>query len=186
MLLTTGLILIALGVAVWLFGDRMWLLGAGAGALLGFGLLRLFPGMADGTMGLLIVVGLAIFLGVVAFFGKAFAKILAMIVGFVIGGGLTVGFLDMLGLSFGLMDWLLALIVGVVVAFAFARYLNWALIIFASLVGSMLIVRGSTVAFPGLVDGTIGTLIVLVLTAIGIYYHYRKSKPATPAATPAS
>ena len=54
--LWTGLILLALGVCVWLFGNRMWLLGAGAGALLGYGLQRPFPGMADGTLGLLIAI----------------------------------------------------------------------------------------------------------------------------------
>jgi hypothetical protein len=135
--------------------------GAGAGALLGFGLLNLIPSLAGGTLGLLIVVGLAILFGALAFLG-------------------------LFGASLGLMDWLLALIAGVVVAVLFARFLNWALIIFASLVGSMLIVRGSTVAFPDLVDGTLGTIIVVVLTAAGIYYLYRKSQPAAPAAPAAS
>jgi len=153
-------------------------------ALLGFGLLNLIPSLADGTLGLLIVVGLAILFGALAFFGKAFAKIIAMVIGFVIGGGLAVAFLGLSGTSFGMMDWLLALIAGVVVAVLFARFLNWALIVFASLVGSMLIVRGSTVAFPSLVDATIGTIIVVALTAAGIYYHYRKSQPA--AAAPAA
>src|SRR5512143_3410509 len=99
--LWTGLILLALGVCVWLFGNRMWLLGAGAGALLGAGLLRLFPGAATGTVGVLIVIGMAILFGVLGFIGKAFAKIIAMIIGFVIGGGLALGFLDMLGMNLG-------------------------------------------------------------------------------------
>ena len=185
MLLTTGLILIALGVVVWLFGDRMWLLGAGAGALLGFGLLNLIPSLATGSLGLAIVVGLAILLGALAFFGKAFANMIAMLVGFFIGGGLALAFLGLFGASTGMMDWLLALIAGVVVAVLFRRFLGWALIIFASLLGSMLIVRGSTVAFPSIVDATIGTIIVVVLTAAGIFYHYRKSRPAAPA-TPAA
>ena len=73
--LWTGLILLGLGLSVWLFGNRMWLLGASAGALLGYGLLRLFPGMADGTLGLLIVIGMAILFGVLGFIGKAFASL---------------------------------------------------------------------------------------------------------------
>lgn len=186
MLLTTALILIGLGIVVWLYGDRMWLLGAGAGALLGFSLLRLFPGMADGTAGLMIVAGLAILLGVLAFFGKAFVKLIAMIVGFVIGGGLAMAFLDMLGLSLGLMDWLLALIAAVVVAVLFSRFLNWALIIFASLLGSMLIVRGGMAAFPDLLNSTLSTAIVVVLTVAGIYYHYRRSRPETATPPPAT
>ncbi|HTP10318.1 MAG TPA: hypothetical protein VMP08_18825, partial [Anaerolineae bacterium] len=67
--LWTGLILLVLGIFVWLFGNRMWLLGAGAGALLGYGLLRLFPSITDGTLGLLIVIGMAILFGVLGFIG---------------------------------------------------------------------------------------------------------------------
>ena len=72
MLIWTGLTLLVLGVIVWLFGDRLWLMAAGAGALLGIGLLRFFPGMADGFTGFLVVVGLAVALGVLGFIGKAF------------------------------------------------------------------------------------------------------------------
>jgi hypothetical protein len=182
--LWTGLILLVLGVFVWLFGNRMWLLGAGAGALLGGGLLRLFPGAADGTLGLLIVIGLAVLFGVLGFIGKAFAKILAMIIGFVIGGGVALGFLDMLG-GQGFITWILALLVAVVVALVFARFLDWALIIFAALLGSMLIVRGFLLAFSQTQVSPIGSLIVVVLTAAGIFYHYRqnKPKPSEPATT---
>jgi hypothetical protein len=85
----------------------------------------------------------------------------------------------------GILDWILALIAGAIVALIFGRFLNWGLIIFAALLGSMLMVRGVMVAFPTLLDGTLGTVIVLGLTAVGIFYHYRQSKPksSTPAAT---
>lgn len=177
--LLTGLTLLVLGIIVWLFGRRMWILGAGAGALLGFGLLRLAPGLADGFIGFLIVVGLAVLFAVLGFIGKAFAKLFAMIIGFVIGGGLALAFVDLLTLNSVLFSWILALIGGVVVALIFARFLDWALIIFAALLGSMLIARGGLIAFPNLLTGTSGTIIVLVLTAIGIYYQYRQSKPAS-------
>ncbi len=181
--LWTGLILLVLGVCVWLFGNRMWLLGAGAGALLGFGLLGLFPNLATGTLGLLIVIGLAILLGVLGFIGKAFAKIIAWIIGFVIGGGVALGFLGMLNMS-GFVAWILALIAAVVVALIFGRFLNWALIIFAALLGSMLVVRGAMAVFPTLLAGPLGSLLVVVLTAVGIFYHYRQNqpKPSAPAA----
>ncbi len=146
--LWTGLILLALGVAVWLFGNRMWLLGAGAGALLGYGLLRLFPSITDGTLGLLIVIGMMVLFGVLGFIGKAFAKIIAWVIGFVIGGGLALAFLSLLSATPGLLDWILALITGAVVALIFGRFLNWGLIIFAALLGSMLMIRGVTMAFP--------------------------------------
>jgi hypothetical protein len=179
--LWTGLILLVLGAVVWLFGNRMWLLGAGAGALLGAGLLNLFQVAAGSTLGLLIVIGLAILFGVLGFIGKAFAKILAWIIGFVIGGGLALGFLDMLGMS-GFAAWILALIAAAVVAVIFGRFLDWALIIFAALLGSMLIVRGFLLAFSQTQVSTIGSLLVVVLTAVGIFYHYRQSKPSAPAA----
>jgi hypothetical protein len=181
--LWTGLILLVLGVFVWLFGNRMWLLGAGAGALLAFGLLGIFPSLAAGTLGLLIVIGTAILFGVLGFIGKAFAKIIAWIIGFIVGGGVALGFLDMLGMS-GFLAWLIALIAAVVVALIFGRFLNWALIIFAALLGSMLIVRGFLIAFSQTQVSPIGSLGVIVLTALGIFYHYRQSKPksSTPAA----
>jgi hypothetical protein len=175
-----------LGISVWLFGNRMWLLGAGAGALLGYSLLRLFPSITDGTLGLLIVIGMAILFGVLGFIGKAFAKIIAWVIGFVIGGGLALAFLGLLSATPGILDWILALVAGAIVAAIFGRFLNWGLIIFAALLGSMLIIRGITVAFPGLLDGTLGTIIVLVLTGVGIFYHYRQSNPkAAPPAAPA-
>jgi hypothetical protein len=186
--LWTGLILLGLGAVVWLFGNRMWLLGAGAGALLGVGLLNVFNLSADSMLGLLTVIGLAIVFGVLGFIGKAFAKIIAWIIGFVIGGGVALGFLDMLGMS-GFVAWILALIAAVIVAVIFGRFLNWGLIIFAALLGSMLIVRGFLVAFSLTQVSTIGSLLVVVLTAVGIFYHYRQSKPkssAPPAPAPKS
>ena len=177
MALWTGLILLALGVAVWFFGDRrrrLWLLGAGAGALLGAGLLRLLPGLSDGVVGLLVVVGLAIVVGVLGLLGTAFTRIILLAIGFFVGGGLTLGFLDLLSFSTGLLDWILAVIGGIVAALIFVRYMPWAFIIFASLVGSMLMVRGATIALLPSLVGPLGTVLVIILTGLGIFYHYRR------------
>jgi hypothetical protein len=183
MLFWTSLILLALGVLVWLFGNRLWLLGAGAGALLGIGLLRLFPGMADGLLGFLLVGGLAVLLGVLGFIGKAFAKIIALVIGFIAGGGIALALIDTLGLNLGFWDWILALVGGGIGALLFARFLDWGLIIFASLVGSLLVVRGVELALLPSLAGALGTVIVVALTALGIFYHYRqhagKSAPST-------
>jgi hypothetical protein len=180
MLIWTGLTLLVLGVVVWLYGNRLWLLGAGAGALLGIGLLRLFPGMADGVGGFLLVVGLAIAVGVLGFLGKAFSKMIALIVGFIAGGGIALGLIDSLGLSLGFWNWILALIAGGIGALLFARFLDWGLIIFAALVGSALIVRGVGGLLPSL-TGALGGVAILALTALGIYYHYRKQAPGSAA-----
>jgi hypothetical protein len=176
MLFMTGLALLALGIAVWLAGNRMWLLGAGAGALLGYALLRLFPGIAEGWLGLAIVGGLALLLGVLAFLGRAFASLAAMIIGFIAGDAVVLGILEILGLDPGLVGWILGLIGGVVGALLFRQFLNWALIIFASLIGSVLIVRPLVVWFPSLA-GTLAAALIAGLTVVGIYYHFRRDKP---------
>ena len=143
-------------------------------------LLNLIPALATGGLDLLIVGGLAILFGVLGFIGKAFAKIIAMVIGFIAGGAIVLGFLGILGVTtLGFWVWILAVIGGLIGAVLFARFLDWALIIFASLLGSMLVVRGAMAAlFPSLV-GTFGTVIVVALTALGIFYHYRKNAPKT-------
>ena len=175
MLPLTALTLLALGIAVWVAGERLWLLGAGAGALLGIVLLRLFPGMADGWLGLVVVAGLAILLAVLAFFGKGFAGIIAMVIGFIAGDAIVLSILDTLALDLGLMSWILGLAGGLVGALLFRRFLNWGLIIFASLLGAVLIVRPLVVWIPAMA-GTFGTLLIIVLTGLGILYHYRRLK----------
>ncbi len=176
MLLITGLTLLVLGIVVWLFGNRMWLLGAGAGALLGIGLVRLFPSISSGWLGFLIVVGLAILLGVLGFIGKAFASIIAMVIGFIAGGAVVMGFLDVFSASLSLWTWILALVGGLIGAALFARFMDWGLIIFASLLGSMLVVRGAMAALLPSLAGTLGTVIILVLTGLGIFYHARQRR----------
>ncbi len=174
--LATGLLLLALGIFVWLFGNRMWLLGAGAGAMLGFGLLGLFPSLFQGWLGFFIILGLAIVLGVLGFLGKAFAKIIAMVIGFLAGGALVIGFLNLLVSGVTFWTWIGAVVGGLVGAVVFSRFVDWGLIIFAGLLGSMLVVRGAMSAiFPSLA-GTLGSIIIVVLTVLGILYHGQKMK----------
>jgi hypothetical protein len=174
MLLWTGLAALVLGVLVWLAGNRLWLLGAATGALLGIGLLGRFPDLSGGLGGFLLVVGLAIALGVLGFFGRRFAKIIALIIGFIAGGGIALGFLDALGINLGFWDWILAVVVGAAAGLAFRRYSDWGFIVLASLVGSLLVVRGLTLALLPSLAGPLGTVIILALTALGVYYHYRQ------------
>ena len=95
------------------------------------------------------------------------------------GGAITLGFLGILGLTtVGFWVWILAVIGGLIGAVVFARFLDWGLIIFASLL-SMLVVRGAMAAVFPTLDGTLGTVIVVALTAAGIFYHYRKNTPKT-------
>jgi hypothetical protein len=179
MFVWTGLMLLALGLVVWFFGDRLWLMGAGAGALLGIVLLRLFPGLADGFVGFLIVAGLAVALGILAFIGKAFTKIIGMVIGFIAGGAIAMAILETFGVSMGVMDWFVALIAGGIGTLLFLRYFDWALIILASLLGSTLVVRGAMASVLPSLMGPWGGLLILVLTGLGIWYHYRRRAPKT-------
>jgi hypothetical protein len=83
------LILLGLGVVVWLYGNRMWLLGAAAGALLALAITNLFPSLAGGWMEVIIIVASAVILGGLGFIGKAFAKIIAVVLGFIAGGAVV-------------------------------------------------------------------------------------------------
>jgi hypothetical protein len=176
-MLLTGLTLLVIGIVVWLFGNRMWLLGAGAGALLGFGLLELIPALNSGWLGWFIVAGMAVLFGVLGFIGKAFTKIIAMVIGFIAGGAVVIGFINLFTSSVSFWVWIAALIGGLIGAVLFNRFVNWGLIFFASLLGSML-VRGAMEAFTFMssLNGTIGSLVVVVLTVLGIFYHARQMK----------
>ena len=176
MSLITGLTLLALGIVVWMWGNRMWLLGAGAGALLGFGLVNLFNVAADTWLSFLIVAASAVIFGGLGFIGKAFAKIIAMVLGFIAGGAVVIGFLNLFTASVSFWTWILALIGGLIGAGLFNRFIDWGLIIFASLLGSMLLVNGAMQALLPSLSGTYGSLIIVVLTVLGIFYHARQRK----------
>ncbi len=179
MFVWTGLTLLILGVIVWFFGNRLWLMGAGAGALLGIVLLHWFPSLAEGFLGFLIVAGLAVALGILAFIGKAFTKIIGIAIGFIAGGAIAMALLETLGVSMGAADWFIGLIGGGIGALLFLRFFDWALIILASLLGSVLVVRGAMASVLPALMGPWGGLLVLVLTGLGIWYHYRRQQPKT-------
>jgi hypothetical protein len=176
MLLITGLTLIAIGIIVWLFGNRMWLLGAGAGALLGFGFLGLFSTPYDSWLGWFIIAGFAVVFGVLGFIGKAFTKIIAMVLGFIAGGAVVIVFINLFSSSVNFWVWIAAFIGGLIGAVLFTRFVDWGLIFFASLLGSMLVVRGAMEAFLPSLNGTYGSLVIVVLTVLGIFYHARQVK----------
>ena len=141
-------VLIGFGVALLLFGTRLWLLGAGIGALLGLGLVRLLPGEQSGAFGLLVVIALAA----------------------IAGGAIAFAVLDLLGGGFGLLDWLLSLVAAVAAAVLARRFSGWALIVLAGLVGALLVVRGVQLWFPS-AQGPIATVVALALAAGSIGYQ---------------
>jgi hypothetical protein len=168
--LVVPLILIGFGVALLLAGTRLWLLGAGIGALLGLGLLRLLPGEQSGAIGLLVVIALAAVAGFFAGVAKGVVALVVSALGFLAGGAMAFAVLDLLGGSFGLLDWLLSLVAAVVVAVLARRFSSWALIVLAGLVGALLVVRGVQLWFPSF-QGLIATVSALALAGGSIGYQ---------------
>jgi hypothetical protein len=164
------ILLIAIGIAVLAFGKHLAILGAAVGALLGVALLRLFPG----SSGPLLTLGIPISLAVIGFIGAGFAKgivdIVLLVMGALAGAAIVMGFLDLFGIDNGLLDWLLALVGGVIGLIMVRRFKEWALIILAGLIGGLLITRGLSIWLPFL-QGALGTLLVILLAGGEIVYQ---------------
>ncbi len=169
------ILLIVIGIAVLIFGRRLAVLGAAVGALLGVVLLRLFPGASELTTQLLIVGGLAL----VGFFAAAFARgvieVVILVLGALGGAAIVLAFFDLFNIDLGLLNWLLAVVGGVVGLMLMRRARrgdkDWGMIILASLIGALLVARGLGLLLPSLAGTVIATLIVLVLVGGGIAYQ---------------
>ena len=163
-----------IGLAVLLLGKRLAVLGAAVGALLGVGLLALFPG----DSGPWITLGVPIALAVAGFFLAGFSKgvieIVILVLGALGGAAIVLGFLNLFNLELGIMNWILAVVGGVAGLILIRRSRtgsqDWGIIVLASLVGALLVTRGLAVLFP-FVNGMIATLIVIVLAGAGIAYQ---------------
>jgi hypothetical protein len=162
-------LLIAIGIAVLLFGKRLAVLGAAVGALLGVGLLRLFPDPS--TLVMLLIPGTLAVIGFfVAGFAKGIVKIVILVMGALAGAAIVLAVLDLFSISTGALDWLLAIVGGVVGLILVRRYDEMAMIVLAGLIGGLLVTRGLTVWLPSL-EGALGTLIVIVLAGASIVYQ---------------
>jgi hypothetical protein len=168
------ILVIVIGIVVLALGQRLAVMGAAVGALLGVGLLALFPG----DSGPLITLGIPIALALVGFFAAGFAKgiinVVVLVIGALAGAAIVLAFLNIFSIDLGLMNWLLAVVGGVVglIAIRSSRKASkdWGLIILASLVGGLLITRGITILIPA-VQGTVAALIAIVLAGGGIVYQ---------------
>lgn len=190
------LLVIVVGVAVLVFGRRLSVLGAAVGALLGVTILRLIPGGTEGNA--LIALLVPILLAVIGFFVAGFAKgiidIVLLVIGALAGAGIVLAFLELFSIDLGWINWLFALVGGVVGLIMVRRFKEWAMIVLAGLIGGLLVTRGLAAWFPILQD-FLGTVLVIVLAGVGIAYQggffakrkaAKKSTPAKPTPPPAS
>jgi hypothetical protein len=165
-----ALVIIVLGLMLLGFGKRMWLFGAGVGAVVGLAILRFLPGAQDGWLGFLVVFGLAILFAVGSGIAKGFIGLITLALGALAGGAIVLVVLDMFGLDWGLVNWLLALVGAVIGAGVMSRFKDWAIIILAAVVGALLCTRGLQMIVPSL-DGIFASLITVVLAGASVAYQ---------------
>lgn len=169
------ILMILLGFGVLIFGRRLSMLGAAVGALIGVVMLRLLGGEADLQTTLLVVGGLALVGFITAAFTKGAIDVVILVLGALAGAAIMMSFLDLFRIDLGLANWLLAVVGGVVGLVMMRHYRkgskDWGMVILASLVGALLIVRGINLLLPSLQNTLIATLILVVLTAGGIAYQ---------------
>jgi hypothetical protein len=172
-----ALIVIAMGLVVLVFGNRLVLLGAGIGTLLGVGILRWLPGDQASLWWWIVPIGMAILFGIGGGLVKGLISIISLAFGALAGGAIVLAVLDLFGLDLGLVNWLLALVGAVIGAMLMSRFKDWAVIILAAVVGALLAVRGLQMLVPS-IQGVIASLLGLLLAGGGIYYHgfYGKKK----------
>jgi len=164
-------LLIAIGIAVLVFGKRLAVLGAAGGALLGVALLRLLNIPLTDVLLTLLIPGLLAVIGFfVAGFAKGIVNIVLLVLGALAGAAIVLGFLDLFNINTGLLDWLLVVVGGVIGLILVSRFKDWAMIILAGLIGGLLVARGLTIWLPVL-EGALGTLLVIVLAGGSIVFQ---------------
>jgi hypothetical protein len=170
-----ALVVIVLGLMLLGFGKRLWLFGAGVGAVVGLAILHFLPGAQDNWFGLIVVVGLAVLFAIGSGIAKGFIGLISLALGALAGGAIVLVVLDIFNLDWGLVNWLLALVGAVIGAGVMSRFKDWAIIILAALVGALLCSRGLQLLIPSL-DGLILSLITIVLVGASIAYQGRLIK----------
>lgn len=183
-------VLIALGIAVLLFGKRLSILGAAVGGMVGVVVAQFFP-EATTTTQLVIVIGLAL----AGFFAAAFARgiieVVILVIGALGGAAFVMALLNLLNIDQGLLNWLLALVGGVIGLMLIRRSRrgsnDWGMVILADLVGALLILRGLVLLFNLQRDTLLYTLILVGLLAVGFIFqggflNRRKAAAPPPAA----
>jgi len=181
-------LLIVIGAVVLLLGKRLPVLAAAVGALLGVSIVHFFPGIDNGWVRLIIVAGLTIGGFFLTSIAKGVIDIVLIVICALAGATVLTELFSMLGIGAGL-EWLWAIIGGVVGWLIFSRFHETALAILAGLVGAVLITRGLTMWIPSL-NGWLGTLLVIVLAGGGIgvqtgFFANRKAAQAEKAAAQA-
>lgn len=177
--ITSGLIAIALGSAVLLFGKDLRVFGAAAGFLIGFTITRqvvpeaFFGALIVATVPAIIIwLVLPIILLILVLVLGSTARLILQILGAVAGAAILLWLGQSLGLPAGVASWGAAFM-GAVIGFGLmAHFFELGVIILASLLGASLIVNGleAFIVLPSVVS----ILIALSLVVVGFLYQRRR------------
>ena len=168
MRLPIPIISVCIGIAVLLFGRRLfWLLVAAVGFAAG---VELAPWLVHEPSSVLVITA-ALVLGFIgALLALFLQKIAIGIVGFIAGGRLAVAIITAFVVQQQTTFALTFLIGGIVGALVFLLLFDWALIVLSSLVGAYMITGAITLPQTG------ATIVFIVLTIIGIVVQTRLSR----------
>lgn len=166
------ILIIVIGIAVLALGKRLAVLGAAVGAIVGVALLGVFNiSITDNLLlALLLPIGLAVLGFLATGFAKGIIRIVLLVFGTLAGAAIMATFLDLFNLEHNLLYWTLEF-VGAVIGFVLIRrYRDWGMIILSGIIGALLVTRGLAGLMPSL-DGTLRTLILIVLAGGSIGYQ---------------
>lgn len=169
------LINIGLGILLLILGRKLfWLFVGVVGFIAG---MNLAPQFMQGQPDWLILV-IAIIAGVIgAVLAIVLQRLAIGLAGFLAGGYIAVGLLEMFGVQVGQLGWLPFVVGGIIGGILMFILFDWALIILSSFAGATLIIQSLTIAQPA---STI-VFIVLILVGILIQAGIMQREPATPA-----
>lgn len=165
------IILVLLGLVVALMGRKLiWLLVAAAGFILVYQLTSRFLAGLDPTLNLIISVGVGVVAG---YFATRFMNLLINIAGFILVGNAALTIAGLFGITSGWLA-LIVFVIGGVIALGLIRWMfALALIIISAIGGASLVVDGAAGLMPFFADSLWGTILGLVVVAVGFLYQYR-------------
>lgn len=168
-LLPSGLVSIALGIAVLLLGKNLRLFAAAAGFLIGLRVMDLIAPGGSALTAAIVGVVLAIVGVILITLARGAVQLVVQIVGAVAGAAIAMWLMDSLGINLDWLNWVIAL-VGAVVGFGLmARFFSLGLIFLTSLVGASLVISGAGKFIP-LGDG-VSTVLTIGLAIVGVLYQ---------------
>lgn len=162
---------IFIGIVLLVAGRKLfWLAVGAAGFLLGFGLALNY--LEIESAGILLLIGVAA--GAIGIVAALFLQQIAIVVvGFLLGGYLSVELMQLISVDLTQWEWLVYLVGGVAGSILVSALFGYALIGLSALIGATMIAQSINLS-PQL-----STLVLIVLFVVGLIIQTRASTSAT-------